>query len=149
MNAQPTQDAAARSRPQVRIRYIVDDVAASVDFYSEKLGFHLDVRSGPYFAALSRGGVQLLLSPVTGPGGASRAMPNGDRPEPGGWNRLVLDTLDVRADVERLRSQGVTFRSDIIVGLGGDQVLLDDPSGNIVELFQSTVVAPPLTGSKN
>lgn len=148
MSAQPTQDPATASQMQVRIRYIVKDIPTSVDFYVGKLGFKLDIQSGQHFAALSKGGVQLLLSPSTGPGGASRPMPNGDRPEPGGWNRLVLDTADVRADVERLRSQGVTFRSDVIVGLGGDQVLLDDPSGNIVELFQSTVVGPPLTASK-
>lgn len=136
------QNAMNNNPAQVRVRYIVSDVQASVDFYANKLGFKLDAQSGPYFAALSRGGVQLLLSPTTGPGGASQAMPNGDKPAPGGWNRMVLDTPDLKADVDRLRKQGVHFRNDIIVGLGGNQILLDDPSGNIIELFQSTVVLP-------
>lgn len=125
---------------QVRVRYIVTDVPAAVAFYSGKLGFKLDAQSGPYFAALSRGGVQLLLSPTTGPGGASQAMPNGERPAPGGWNRLVLDTPNLQSDVDRLRKEGVRFRNDIIVGLGGNQILLDDPSGNVIELFQPTAV---------
>lgn len=127
----------------VRVRYIVSDVPASVEFYTSKLGFRIDAQSGPYFAALSRGGVQLLLSPSKGPGGASQAMPNGDKPAPGGgWNRMVLDTPDLKADVDRLRKEGVRFRNDIIVGLGGNQILLDDPSGNVVELFQPTAVYP-------
>lgn len=129
--------------PQVRVRYIVSDVPASVAFYTEKLGFRLDIQSGPYFAALSRGGVQLLLSPVTGPGGASQAMPDGKRPAPGGWNRLVVDTPDLQADVDRLRAQDVNFRNDILIGLGGNQILLDDPSGNLIELFQPTAVVAP------
>ena len=126
----------------VRIRYIVNDVPASVAFFTQKLGFHMDAQSGPYFAALSRDGVQLLLSPVKGPGGASQPMPDGRQPAPGGWNRLVLDTPDLEADVERLRKEGVRFRNEIVVGLGGNQILLDDPSGNLVELFQPTAVLP-------
>jgi catechol 2,3-dioxygenase-like lactoylglutathione lyase family enzyme len=123
----------------VRIRYIVTDVPASVAFYA-KLGFRLDAQSGPYFAALSRGGVQLLLSPPTGPGGASQPMPTGEKPTPGGWNRVVLDTQDLQSEVARLRKEGMHFRNEIIVGLGGDQILLDDPSGNVVELFQPTAI---------
>ena len=88
------------------------------------------------FAALSRGNLQLLLSPMNGPGGASRPMPDGARPAPGGWNRIVLNTTDLKGDVERLRKQGVRFRNDIVVGLGGSEILLEDPSGNPVELFQ-------------
>jgi catechol 2,3-dioxygenase-like lactoylglutathione lyase family enzyme len=122
----------------VRVRYIVDDVPATVAFYTDKLGFKLDFQSGPYFAALSRGGVQLLVSPVKGPGGASQPMPNGDRPVPGGWNRLVLNTPNLPAEVDRLRKAGVRFRNDIVYGLGGNEILLDDPSGNVVELFQPT-----------
>ena len=133
------QDAENRSM-QVRVRYIVNDVPAAVAFYTGQLGFKLDAQSGPYFAALSRGGIQLLLSPTTGPGGASQPMPNGERPAPGGWNRLVLDTPDLKRDVDRLRKEGVRFRNDVIVGLGGNQILLDDPSGNVVELFQPTAV---------
>jgi catechol 2,3-dioxygenase-like lactoylglutathione lyase family enzyme len=134
-HAQATEGA---KPPLVRIRYIVTDVPASVAFYKDKLGFKVDLQSGPYFAALSRGGVQLLLSPTKGPGGASQAMPNGERPAPGGWNRLVLNTADLKADVDRLKQAGVRFRNDIVVGLGGNEVLIDDPSGNVVELFQPT-----------
>jgi catechol 2,3-dioxygenase-like lactoylglutathione lyase family enzyme len=141
-----TPSASAQNAPNgnpalVRVRYIVNDVPASVDFYT-KLGFKLDVQSGPYFAALSRGGVQLLLNPPTGPGGASQPMPNGDKPAPGGWNRIVLDTPDLQRDVDKLRKEGIRFRNDVIVGLGGNQILLDDPSGNVVELFQPTAVYP-------
>jgi catechol 2,3-dioxygenase-like lactoylglutathione lyase family enzyme len=110
-----------------------------VAFYKENLGFRLDVQSGPYFAALSRGGVQLLLSPTKGPGGASQPMPDGQKPGPGGWNRLVLNTADLKADVDRLRKAGVHFRNEIVIGLGGNEILIDDPSGNAVELFQPTV----------
>src|SRR5262245_16397488 len=111
-NANPASNSAL-----VRGRYIVQGVPASGGFFT-KLGFKLDAQSGPFFAALSRGGVQLLLSPTTGPGGASQAMPNGDKPAPGGWNRMVLDTSDLKADVDRLRKEGVHFRNDIVVGLG-------------------------------
>lgn len=133
------QTAGAYRPAEVRVRYIVTDVSDTVAFYTGKLGFKLDMQSGPYFAALSRGGVQLLVSPTKGPGGASQAMPSGERPTPGGgWNRLVLYTQDLKGDVARLRKQGVHFRNDIVVGLGGDEILLDDPSGNVVELFQPT-----------
>jgi len=132
------QGSAAPGAPLVRVRYMVHDIGHAVDFYRDKLGFRVDFRSGPYFAALSRGGVQLLLSPTRGPGAASQPMPNGDKPIPGGWNRLVLNTPDLKADVARLRAEGVRFRNDVVVGLGGDEVLLDDPSGNVIELFQPT-----------
>lgn len=122
----------------VRVRYMVESVPDAVAFYTGKLGFRLDLQSGTYFAALSRGGVQLLLSPTKGPGGASQPMPNGDRPVPGGWNRLVLNTPDLPSEVARLRKAGVRFRNDIVYGLGGNEILLDDPSGNVVELFQPT-----------
>lgn len=122
----------------VRVRYMVDSVPDAVAFYTGKLGFRLDFQSGTYFAALSRGGVQLLLSPTKGPGGASQPMPNGERPVPGGWNRLVLNTPDLPGEVARLRKAGVRFRNDIVYGLGGNEILLDDPSGNVVELFQPT-----------
>lgn len=128
--------------PQVRVRYIVSDIPASVAFYTEKLGFRLDVQSGPYFAALSLGGIQLLRSPVNGPGGASQPMPDGKWPAPGGWNRLVITTSDIQGDIDRLRTEGVRFRNDVIIGLGGNQILLDDPSGNLIELFQPTLVTP-------
>lgn len=136
------QDARTSNSAPVRVRYIVNDVPVAVDFYTGKLGFKVDAQSGPYFAALSRGGVQLLLSPTVGPGGASQPMPNGDKPAPGGWNRMVLDTPDLQGEVDKLRKEGVRFRNDVIVGLGGNQVLLDDPSGNVVELFQPAAVYP-------
>jgi catechol 2,3-dioxygenase-like lactoylglutathione lyase family enzyme len=130
------QDRAINSAATVRVRYMVSDVPAAAAFYTSKLGFKVDFSSGTYFAALSRNGLQLLLSPVTGPGGASRPMPNGERPAPGGWTRIVLNTPDLKGEVDRLRKAGVHFRNDIVVGLGGSEILLDDPSGNPVELFQ-------------
>src|SRR5258706_13448863 len=130
------EDYAKNAAAPVRVRYLVSDVLASKDFYVSKLGFKVDFSSGTYFAALSRGGLQLLLSPTKGPGGASQPMPNGERPTPGGWTRIVLNTPDLKGEVERLRKAGVHFRNDIVVGLGGSEVLLDDPSGNPVELFQ-------------
>jgi catechol 2,3-dioxygenase-like lactoylglutathione lyase family enzyme len=130
------EDYARNAAATVRVRYMVSDVAAAKDFYVSKLGFKVDFASGTYFAALSRNGLQLLLSPTTGPGGASQAMPNGEHPTPGGWTRIVLNTPDLKGEVERLRRAGVHFRNDIVVGLGGSEILLDDPSGNPVELFQ-------------
>ena len=123
----------------VRVRYMVNDVSATVAFYTTELGFKLDMQAGPAFAALSRGGVQLLVSPAKGPGGASQPMPNGERPVPGGWNRIVLYTPDLQGEVDSLRKAGVHFRNDIVIGLGGNEILLDDPSGNAVELFQPTL----------
>jgi catechol 2,3-dioxygenase-like lactoylglutathione lyase family enzyme len=130
------QDRAINSAATVRVRYMVSDVPAAAAFYTSKLGFKVDFSSGTYFAALSRNGLQLLLSPVKGPGGASQPMPNGERPAPGGWTRIVLNTPDLKGEVDRLRKAGVHFRNDIVVGLGGSEILLDDPSGNPVELFQ-------------
>jgi catechol 2,3-dioxygenase-like lactoylglutathione lyase family enzyme len=121
---------------KVRVRYMVTDVPAVVAFYRDQLGFRVDALSGTYFAALSRGGVQLLISPTKGPGGASQPMPDGQRPGPGGWNRIVLDTTDLKGDVARLKQAGVRFRNEIVAGPGGREILLEDPSGNPVELFQ-------------
>lgn len=130
------QDLAKGNSGSVRVRYIVSDVPTAAGFYTSKLGFKVDFPAGPYFAALSRGGVQLLLSPVKGPGGASQPMPNGERPAPGGWTRIVLNTPDLKGEVDRLRKAGVHFRNDIVRGPGGSEILLEDPSGNPVELFQ-------------
>jgi catechol 2,3-dioxygenase-like lactoylglutathione lyase family enzyme len=130
------EDYAKNPAATVRVRYMVSDVKASTDFYVSKLGFKIDFASGTYFAALSRNGLQLLLSPVKGPGGASQPMPSGERPAPGGWTRIVLNTPDLKGEVDRLRKAGVHFRNDIVVGVGGSEILLDDPSGNPVELFQ-------------
>ncbi len=117
-----------------RVRYLVDDVRAAVDFYTTHLGFCVDLDAAPAFAAVLRGPLQLLLA---GPkSSAARPMPDGATPEPGGWNRIQLVVEDISAEVERLRAAGVSFRNDIISGPGGQQVLLEDPSGNFVELFQ-------------
>lgn len=120
----------------VSVRYMVDDVDAAVAFYTTHLGFALEFRPAPGFARLARGALRLLLNAKTGPGGAAQPMPDGRTPEPGGWNRIQLEVEELAAAVETLRSAGCTFRSDIITGFGGKQILLDDPSGNPVELFQ-------------
>ncbi|HEY2751867.1 VOC family protein [Phenylobacterium sp.] len=130
------QDLAKNSSALVRVRYMVSDVPAAAGFYTSKLGFKVDLSAGGYFAALSRGGLQLLLSPTKGPGGASQPMPNGERPAPGGWTRIVLNVADLQGEVTRLRKEGVHFRNDITTGPGGKEILLEDPSGNPVELFQ-------------
>jgi catechol 2,3-dioxygenase-like lactoylglutathione lyase family enzyme len=130
------QTPASGASAPLRVRYMVNDVPAAVAFYTGKLGFKLALQSGPYFALLTRGDAQLLLSPVNGPGGASQPMPNGQKPAPGGWNRMVLYVSDLQGEVDRLRKQGVPFRNDIVNGLGGKEILVDDPSGNTVELFQ-------------
>jgi len=118
------------------VRYIVNDVDAAVSFYTTHLAFHLDMHPDATFAILSRGDLQLFVSATSGPGGGSQTLPGGRKPEPGGWNRFVLIVDDLQREVERLRKAGVRMRSDLIVGVGGNQVLLDDPSGNPIELFE-------------
>ena len=118
----------------VNVRYIVDDVEAAVAFYTRHFGFSLLSSVLPAFADVVRGDLRLLLSGPTS--SAGRPMPDGRRPAPGGWNRIHLIVNDIAAEVERLRAAGVTFRSDIITGPGGSQIVLDDPSGNAIELFQ-------------
>lgn len=118
--------------PTVNVRYIVDDVDAA--WYTKHLGFTLLSNAAPAFADVTRGSLRLLLSGPTS--SAGRAMPDGDRPRPGGWNRIHLIVDDLPAEVARLRAAGVQFRNDIVTGPGGSQVLLIDPSGNFVELFQ-------------
>jgi len=123
--------------PNVSVRYIVDDVDAAIEFY-RRLGFEVDMHPAPAFAMLSRGALRLLLSaPGGGPGGG-QAMPDGTAPEPGGWNRFQLEVPDLDATVETLRAQGARFRNEILDGVGGRQILVEDPSGNPVELFQPT-----------
>lgn len=121
---------------QVSVRYIVDDVDAAIDFYRGRLGFGLVMHPAPAFAILDRGALRLLLSAPNPQGGGGQSMPDGRRPEPGGWNRISLEVDDLPAEVERLRAAGTSFRNEIVHGVGGDQILLDDPSGNPVELFQ-------------
>ncbi len=118
----------------VNVRYMVDDVAASVDFYTRHFGFAVDSNAAPAFAAVTRGDLRLLLSGETS--SAGRPMPDGRRPEPGGWARIQLLVTDLTAEVERLRAAGLQFRNDIVKGPGGSQILVDDPSGNAIELFQ-------------
>jgi catechol 2,3-dioxygenase-like lactoylglutathione lyase family enzyme len=120
----------------INFRYIVDDVDAAIDFYTKQLGFTLDMHPAPPFAALSRDGVRLYVNAPGGPGGAGQAMPDGRVPEPGGWNRIQLEVEDLDAQVERLRTAGVRFRSDVIQGIGGRQVIVDDPAGNPVEILE-------------
>jgi catechol 2,3-dioxygenase-like lactoylglutathione lyase family enzyme len=120
----------------VQVRYIVNDVDAAIAFYTGELGFHEDMHPAPSFAMLSRGDLRLVLSkPGGGPGGGSQ-MADGRMPEPGGWNRFTLEVADLANLVDKLRASGAHLRSDIIVGVGGDQVIVDDPSGNPIELFQ-------------
>jgi catechol 2,3-dioxygenase-like lactoylglutathione lyase family enzyme len=118
----------------VHVRYMVDDVEEAVDFYTTHFGFTLRSSAAPAFADVVRGNLRLLLS---GPkSSAGRPMPDGRAPQPGGWNRIHFVVEDIAAEVERLRCGGVTFRNDIISGPGGRQILLDDPAGNPIELFQ-------------
>lgn len=120
---------------KVNVRYIVADVDAAVAFYTNMLGFHLDMHPAPGFASVSYGDLQLLLN-RPGAGGAGQAMPGGQLPAPGGWNRIQIEVKDVAATVENLRRAGARFRNEIVTGSGGRQVLLEDPSGNPIELFQ-------------
>jgi len=118
----------------VNVRYMVDDVAAAIDFYASHFGFTAQSNHAPAFADVVRGNLRLLLS---GPGSsAGRPMPDGRRPAPGGWNRIHLLVDDIDAEVERLRNAGLGFRNDIVSGPGGKQILVDDPSGNPIELFE-------------
>jgi catechol 2,3-dioxygenase-like lactoylglutathione lyase family enzyme len=122
------------SMSTVNVRYMVDDVGAAVTWYTNHLGFSLLSNAAPAFADVTLGSLRLLLSGPTS--SAGRAMPDGDRPRPGGWNRIHLVVDNLPAEVARLRAAGVQFRNDIVTGPGGSQILLIDPSGNLVELFQ-------------
>ena len=125
----------------VHVRYIVEDVERSVAFYRDHFGFELRSSAAPAFADVTRGGLRLLLS---GPASsAGRPMPDGRVPQPGGWNRIHLIVDDIEREVERLRAAGLPFRNDIVTGPGGRQILLDDPDGNPVELFQPAARSAP------
>jgi catechol 2,3-dioxygenase-like lactoylglutathione lyase family enzyme len=131
----------------VSVRYIVNDVDSSIDFYCRHLGFQEVMHPAPTFAMLSRGDLRLALSaPGGGPGGGGQAMPDGTMPQPGGWNRFSLEVPDLAAVVEALRKEGAHFRNDVVTGVGGRQILLDDPSGNPIELFQPTLPEAKLAG---
>jgi catechol 2,3-dioxygenase-like lactoylglutathione lyase family enzyme len=129
----------------VSVRYIVDDVDAAIAFYTERLGFREEMHPAPTFAMLSRGDLRLALSAPSGAGGGGQAMPDGTLPEPGGWNRFTLEVSDLEGMVDALRTAGVSFRNDIVTGVRGKQILVEDPSGNLVELFEPIVPEAKLT----
>lgn len=122
------------SESLVNLRYMVSDVQESVDWYVGNLGFSVQLNAAPAFASVERGALRLLLSGRSA--SAGRPMPDGRQPEPGGWNRFQFIVEDIAAEVERLRAAGVTFRNEVVTGPGGSQILAEDPSGNLVEIFQ-------------
>jgi catechol 2,3-dioxygenase-like lactoylglutathione lyase family enzyme len=124
---------------KVGVRYIVDDVDAAIAFYCAQLGFREDMHPAPSFAMLSHGDLRLVLSAPSGGPGGGQAMPDGTLPQPGGWNRFQLEVDDLEATVSRLRGEGVQFRNDIVTGVGGKQILVEDPAGNPIELFEPTI----------
>src|SRR5262252_2737916 len=123
----------------VQVRYIVNDVDAAIAFYCQHLGFKAIMHPAPAFAMLSRGDLRLVLSAPNPSAGGGQAMPDGTRQEPGGWNRFAIEVEDLPATVERLRNAGAHFRNEIVTGVGGKQIIVDDPSGNPIELFQPTM----------
>ena len=120
----------------VSVRYIVNNVDEAIPFYTDKLGFTLKMHPAPTFAMLDKGDLRLLLSAPSEQGGGGQILKDGRKPEPGGWNRISLQVSNLNSMVESLRENGTRFRTDIIYGVGGNQVLLEDPSGNPVELFE-------------
>ena len=120
----------------VRVRYMVNELDPAVAFYTKYLGFQIKQQAKPNFAMLSRGNLELVLSTPFGPGGAAKPMADGRKAEPGGWNRIIVNVDDLASEVARLRKAGLHFRNEIAQGPGGSEILLDDPSGNPVELFQ-------------
>ncbi|AYY12305.1 VOC family protein [Actinobacteria bacterium YIM 96077] len=120
----------------VSVRYFVDDVDAAIEFYTTHFGFTVAFHPSAGFAIVTRDALRLLINQTDGPGGASQAMPDGRVPEPGGWNRIQLEVSDLDAVVGGLREAGVRFRNDIVTGRGGRQILVEDPAGNPLELFE-------------
>ncbi len=131
----------------VSVRYIVDDVDAAIAFYCGHLDFEETMHPAPTFAMLTRGDLRLVLSAPSGAGGGGQSMPDGTRPQPGGWNRFVLEVADLERSVAALRDAGAHFRNDVVTGVGGRQILLEDPSGNPVELFEPTRPEASLSGT--
>lgn len=125
-----------KSPESARVRYMVNDIDAAVAFYTDHFDFKVERAVPPNFAMLSRGNLQLVLSTPFGPGGAAKPMRDGSKAEPGGWNRIIIDVDDLSSQVDRLRKARLHFRSDVLEGPGGSEVVLDDPSGNPIELFQ-------------
>ena len=131
----------------VSVRYIVNDVDAAIVFYRDKLGFSLVMHPAPAFAMLARDDLRLVLSAPGGGAGGGQAMPDGTVPEPGGWNRFAIEVADLAETVDKLRGQGVPFRNEIVTGVGGKQILAEDPSGNLVELFEPVLPEARLSQS--
>jgi predicted enzyme related to lactoylglutathione lyase len=123
----------------VSVRYIVNDVDDAISFYCMQLGFQEEMHPAPTFAMLVRGDLRLVLSATGGGPGGGQAMPDGTLPQPGGWNRFTIQVSDLDATVERLRVSGARFRNDVVTGVGGKRILLEDPSGNPIELFEPIV----------
>ena len=121
---------------KVQVRYIVNDVDAAIAFYCQRLGFHEDMHPAPTFAMLSRGDLRLVLSAPSGSAGGGQTLPDGTQQTPGGWNRFAIEVTDLEATVADLRRAGVHFRNDLVTGVGGKQIIVDDPSGNPIELFE-------------
>ncbi len=125
--------------PSVQVRYIVHDVDAAIAFYTTHLGFTLDMHPAPPFAMLSRGELRLVLSAPNPVGGGGQSMPDGTKPEPGGWNRFAVQVDDLAGTISMLRAAGAHFRNEMVSGVGGKQIILEDPSGNPIELFEPTI----------
>jgi catechol 2,3-dioxygenase-like lactoylglutathione lyase family enzyme len=120
----------------VQVRYIVNDVETAIEFYTTHLGFKLEMHPAPPFAMLSRGDLRLVLSAPNPMGGGGQSLPDGAKPEPGGWNRFAIEVQNLEARVQSLRDSGVHFRNEIVQGVGGKQIIVEDPSGNPIELFE-------------
>jgi glyoxylase I family protein len=120
----------------IRIRYMVNELEPAIEFYTKYFGFEVKMKNTPFFAQITKDNLDLILSTPFGPGGAAKPMKDGRKPEPGGWNRIVINVTDLKAEVAKLQQQGIHFRNEIATGPGGSEILLDDPSGNPVELFQ-------------
>jgi len=131
----------------VQVRYIVHDVDKAIDFYCRLLGFEEVMHPAPAFAMLKRGDLRLVLSAPNAAGGGGQAMPDGTKPQPGGWNRFSIEVADIAATVEKLRKSGVRFRNNIVTGVGGKQIIAEDPSGNPVELFEPILAEARLESS--
>jgi len=133
----------------VQVRYIVTDVDAAIAFYCQQLGFHLEMHPAPAFAMLTRDDLRLVLSAPNPAGGGGQPMPDGTSQKPGGWNRFALEVNDLTALVESLRRTKAHFRNEIVTGVGGKQIIVDDPSGNPIELFEPTIPEARLSSSSD
>ena len=121
---------------RIRIRYMVHELEPAIEFYTKYFGFWVKMKKAPFFAIITLDDMDLILSTPFGPGGAAKPMKDGRMPEPGGWNRIVISVDDLQAEVDKIKKRGIHFRNEIATGPGGSEILLDDPSGNPVELFQ-------------